>query len=169
MTISKPSYPTYGYDTFNKLQEVVDVLYENDLDLQGQINSGGGGGPGPVTTRHDLTLSSGYANRATYVPARTVRVGDEVHLESGLLTCPASFPANTYFTMATVHEDHRPTDGNNRTASAHIHRSTASGSEVELRPFLLRLLSTGQLQIWTPVLTPNVDFLILGQLQWSVV
>ena len=245
MPLSKPSYPVYDADTFNKLKDLVDVFFANDEYLE-TIAGGGGGGVATVTTtnwntitdtgfyessqtatgvvanngnrwsgihiegngnravqimseatttdyhllyiryrttasvwqawklvnepkapsRIDVTLASGYTNNANYVNLRTVKVGPQVTLETGVNPCPASFAAATYYTVGTVDSAHRPTDGKMRMGVAHLYRST--GGTVEIWPLQMRINTSGQIQILSPAARANVNYLILGQLSWNV-
>ena len=245
MPLSKPSYPVYDADTFNKLKDLVDVFFANDEYLE-TIAGGGGGGVATVTTtnwntitdtgfyessqtatgvvanngnrwsgihiegngnravqimseatatdyhllyiryrttasvwqawklvngpealsRIDVTLASGYTNNANYVNLRTVKVGPQVTLETGVTPCPASFAAATYYTVGTVDSAHRPTDGKMRMGVAHLYRST--GGTVEIWPLQMRINTSGQIQILSPAARANVDYLLLGQLSWNV-
>lgn len=163
MPLSKPSYPVYDADTFNKLKDLVDVFFANDEYLE---TIAGGGGVATVTTTIDVTLASGYTNNANYVNLRTVKVGPQVTLETGVNTCPASFAAATYYTVGTVASDHRPTDGKMRMGVAHLYRST--GGTVEIWPLQMRINTSGQIQILSPADRANVGYLLLGQLSWNV-
>ena len=163
MPLSKPSYPVYDADTFNKLKDLVDVFFANDEYLE-TIAGGGGGGVAP--SRINVTLASGYTNNANYVNLRTVKVGPQVTLETGVNPCPASFAAATYYTVGTVDSAHRPTDGKMRMGVAHLYSST--GGTVEIWPLQMRINTSGQIQILSPAARANVDYLLLGQLSWNV-
>ena len=160
MPLSKPSYPVYDADTFNKLKDLVDVFFANDEYLETIA------GEPKAPSRIDVTLASGYTNNANYVNLRTVKVGPQVTLETGVNTCPASFAAATYYTVGTVDSAHRPTDGKMRMGVAHLYSST--GGTVEIWPLQMRINTSGQIQILSPAARANVDYLLLGQLSWNV-
>ncbi|QDF15986.1 hypothetical protein H3N89_gp21 [Microbacterium phage MonChoix] len=159
MPLVEPDAPVYGPNTFSDLADALATLYANDTYLKGLID----GFTPPAPSKVAITLGSGYASNASYVVTQTIKNGNVVTLEPGVITCPASFSAGTYYTLGTVTAAHRPTDGKHRMGVGAIFTSTA------IVPIQFRINgSTGELNFYSIPAVAGASYIILNSLVWSV-
>lgn len=164
MALSKPDYPTYGPDTFTRLQELVDTFYANDLELKGLIDDfDPDPTPAPVLEQAAVTLATNYSNRAGYKAPLVSKLGDMVWLEGGALDCPATFSGGSYFTWGTLPSGYGPTDGLHRLINGTAW--TTSG----IIPGQFRLNANGTLQVVFQSSVSGAAYLIIPSgAGWSV-
>ncbi|AVR56108.1 hypothetical protein PBI_BEEBEE8_23 [Microbacterium phage BeeBee8] len=159
MPLVEPDAPTYGPNTFSDLADALATLYDNDVYLKGLIDAIAV--PTPVKTA--ITLGSGYTANSSYVATQTVKTGSMVVLEPGVINCPATFSAGTYYTLGTVTSTHRPTDGKHRMGTGAIFTSTA------IVPIQFRINgSTGEINFYSVPAVSGASYIILNSLTWSV-
>ncbi|AUX83172.1 hypothetical protein SEA_REDFIELD_22 [Microbacterium phage Redfield] len=159
MPLVEPDAPDYGPSTFSDLADALATLYDNDVYLKGLIDAIAV--PTPVKTA--ITLGSGYTANSSYVATQTVKTGSMVVLEPGVINCPATFSAGTYYTLGTVTSTHRPTDGKHRMGTGAIFTSTA------IVPIQFRINgSTGEINFYSVPAVSGASYIILNSLTWSV-
>ncbi len=163
MALETPAVPTYGPDMFAQLAELVRIVRANDGWLLEQIGQGGGGTPTPVEPEFEaIALASGYGNNTSYVNSRVVKQGTICSMESGVITCPASFSAAVYNTLGSIGSNFRPKDSKFRMGSGLIFRSAG------FVPMQWRVNTNGEIQFYSQVAVTGATYLILGDLTWSV-
>ncbi|URC17879.1 membrane protein [Microbacterium phage Endor] len=160
MPLVEPDEVDYGPTTFSDLNDALATLFANDEYLKGLIDAIPSG---PVTTKTGITLGSGYTANAAYVATQTVKTGTMVVLEPGVINCPATFAAGTYYTLGTVTAAHRPTDGKHRMGTGAIFTSTA------IIPIQFRINGTnGEINFYSVPAVSGASYIILNSLTWSV-
>jgi hypothetical protein len=160
MPLVEPDEVDYGPTTFNDLNDALATLFANDEYLKGLID---GIVAPPTVARVGVTLGSGYTSNASYVATQTIKNGTIVTLEPGVINCPATFSAGTYYTLGTVTAAHRPTDGKHRMGTGAIFTSTA------ILPIQFRINgSTGEINFYSIPAVSGASYIILNSLTWSV-
>ncbi|QBZ73213.1 hypothetical protein SEA_THERESITA_22 [Microbacterium phage Theresita] len=160
MALVKPDYPTYGPDTFTKLQELVDTFYANDEELKGLIDDIE---PSVSVEKAAITLASGYTNNSAYVSAQALKIGPLASFEAGVINCPASFTGNTYYTIGTLPVGYRPTDGKHRLA---LGGCWTSGGII---PIQFRINETGAIQFVAQANITGATYLIVPSgMEWTI-
>lgn len=159
MPLEEPVAPDYGPQTFSDLADALATLYENDEYLKGLIDAI----VVPGTTTNDITYGSGYSANSSYVNTRTVKTGSRVTLECGVINCPASFSAATYYTLGTVHASAKPTDGKHRMGVGAIFTATA------IIPIQYRInQSDGTINFYSVPAVTGASYIILSPINWAV-
>jgi hypothetical protein len=160
MPLVEPDDVDYGPTTFSDLADALATLYANDTYLKGLIDAIV---VPPAPTKTAITLGSGYTSNASYVATQTIKDGNVVTLEPGVINCPSSFSAGTYYTLGTVTSTHRPTDGKHRMGVGAIFTSTA------IVPIQFRINgSTGEINFYSIPAVTGASYIILNSLVWSV-
>ncbi|WIC89580.1 hypothetical protein SEA_GARDENB_22 [Microbacterium phage GardenB] len=160
MPLVEPDAPEYGPQTFSDLADALATLYDNDVYLKGLIDAIV---VPPAPTKTAITLASGYTANASYVATQTIKDGTVVTLEPGVINCPATFSAGTYYTLGTVASGHRPTDSKHRMGTGAIFTSTA------IVPIQFRINSSnGEINFYSVPAVSGASYIILNSLVWSV-
>jgi len=159
MPLETPPTPVYGPDTFKDLASLAAILRSNDDFLKALIDAI----PAPVVpTKAAINLASGYSHNASYATTSAIKTGNYVTLECGVINCPASFAAATYYTLGTVPAGYAITDGKNRMGVGAI--LTASG----FIPIQYRINSTGAINFYSQVAAASVYYIVLAPINWDV-
>ncbi|AUX82734.1 hypothetical protein PBI_NATTLES_22 [Microbacterium phage Nattles] len=160
MPLEEPVAPDYGPQTFSDLADALATLYANDEFLKGLIDDID---PTPTVTKANLSLAAGYGNNSSYVTTRVVKTGQQVTLECGVITCPASFSAGTYNTLGTVPVGYRPADGKHRMGVGALFTSTA------IVPVQYRINgSDGTINFYSVPAVAGATYIILSPINWDI-
>jgi len=160
MPLVEPEAPDYGPQTFTDLADALATLYANDEFLKGLIDDID---PTPTVTKANLSLAAGYGNNSSYVTTRVVKTGQQVTLECGVITCPASFSAGTYNTLGTVPVGYRPADGKHRMGVGALFTSTA------IVPVQYRINGAdGTINFYSVPAVTGATYIILSPINWDV-
>ncbi|QDP44075.1 hypothetical protein SEA_MCGALLEON_23 [Microbacterium phage McGalleon] len=160
MPLVEPDAPEYGPQTFSDLADALATLYANDTYLKGLIDDIVG--PPEVTTAN-IALASGYTANTNYVTPRLIKNGNIVTYEGGVINCPATFAAGTYYTLGTAPVGYRPTDGKHRMGVGAIFTATA------IVPVQYRInQSDGTINFYSVPAVSGATYIILSPINWSV-
>lgn len=158
MPLQEPPTPTYGPTTFTDLAELAQVLLENDQYLEDKIDNLN---PAPSVTKAAITLASGYSNNASYVAAEAIKIGNLVTIDLGLINCPASISANTYFTLGTMPSGYRPT-GKHRMGVGMIYTSA------KMFPIQLRLNTDGSINYLSAEAIASAGYIFASAITFAI-
>ncbi|QDF15750.1 hypothetical protein SEA_FINNY_21 [Microbacterium phage Finny] len=158
MALSKPDYPTYGPETFTKLQELVDTFYANDEELKDLIDNIA---PSVSVDTAAITLASGYSNNSSYVASTAIKMGNLVTIDLGLVNCPSSIGGNQYYTLGTMPSGYRPT-GKHRMGVGMIYAGTV------MKPVQLRLNTDGSINFLSAETVSNASYLFASAITFAI-
>lgn len=154
--------------------DVAAFVADPNSDTRDELDTLYAGQGGGTVEIGSVTFASGYGNYSSaYTVPRVIKTNGRLcTLEAGLIACPSSFAAQTYYTVGTVQSGFAPTDsGSNltRMGVAHLYHGTGSGDI--LTPGQFRINGAGQLQF---LITRAVEgsgnanlYLIFPSLSWS--
>lgn len=167
-TLENLPTPVYGPDTFNQLAELATKAYTNDSRLNQDVGgldvrvTGLENGGGVTISKAPVTLASGYSNNSAYEELAAVKIGTLVTLESGVINCPSSFSAGTYYTIGTLPAGFGPTNGKHRMGLAGVYSGTGIFS------VQFRVDQGGTLNFLCPVAISGANYLVVPALTWEV-
>ena len=160
-TLETPPTPTYGPNTFTDLAELARIVKANDDALLDDIENSSGGGRVTIS-KAPVTLDSGYSNNSAYEALSAVKIGTLATLESGVINCPSSFSAGTYYTIGTLPAGFGPTNGKHRMGLAGVYSGTG------IFPVQFRVNQGGTLSFLCPVAISGANYLVVPALTWEV-